>query len=381
VRELALLPVLVVALGGCLSGNPRPPCSDDGTIHTLCGFENPEDLEYVERAGLVLVSNMRSEGEPHDGGFIAAFVPGTRDVFRLWPGRNAEADAEPEPALADASCTTPPDPAVFRPHGLTSRLRRDHGDETLVFVTAHAGDGRGREAVEIFELTGAGPEAHLAWKACIPMPPSVQGNDLAVSEDGTVVVSNFRPDASLKHIVEASLLGTITGDMIAWTPANGWSHVGDTKAAMANGVALSRDGKMLFYSESMTGSIHRLPMDGSGGAIAIDVAGNPDNLSWTTRGTLLVASHTGGYAFAACLFGHRPCTTSWAVFEIDPNTLSVRKVLSHDGSRLGAVSTALQVGNNLLLGSVFDDRIGIVEVHRREEESRTARIRRTPCVA
>jgi DNA-binding beta-propeller fold protein YncE len=233
-------------------------------------------------------------------------------------------------------------------------------------------------------LSGTGRDVRLVWKACIPMPPSVQGNDLAVSADGTVVVSNFRPDASLVHTMEASVLGSVTGDMIAWRAAGGWSHIADTKSAMANGVALSGDGRMLFYSESMTGSIHRLPIDGSGGAISVDVDGNPDNLSWTKRGTLLVASHTAGYAFAACLFGRRPCTTSWAVFEIDPNTLSVRKVLSHDGSLLGAVSTALQVGDSLLLGSVFDDRIGIVEVRHDSEESRTARpiaARRSPCVA
>src|SRR5262245_36497479 len=125
---------------------------------------------------------MRSEGEPHDGGFLAAFVPGTRDVFRLWP--RDEVNAEPEPALGDASCHEPPAAGAFRPHGLTSRPRSDRPDETLIFVTAHAGDGRGREAVEIFDLTGSGDEARLAWKACIPMPPSVQGNDLAVAEDG-----------------------------------------------------------------------------------------------------------------------------------------------------------------------------------------------------
>jgi hypothetical protein len=379
---LAVASAISLALVGCLSGSPRPPCSDDGSIHTLCGFENPEDLEYVERADIVLVSNMRSENERH-GGYVAGFVPGTRDVFRLWPHDDGGA-AAPDPALGVASCSKPPGASVFRPHGLTSRQRPDGSDATLIFVTAHAGEDGGREAVEIFDLTGSGRDARLVWKACIPMPPSVQGNDLAVSADGTVVVSNFRPDASLVHTLEASLLGSVTGDMIAWRAANGWSHVADTKSAIANGVALSGDGRMLFYSESMTGSIHRLPLDGSGGAISIEIDGNPDNLSWTKRGTLLVASHTAGYAFAACLFGRRPCTTSWAVFEIDPNTLTVHKVLSHDGSRLGAVSTALQVGDSLLLGSVFDDRIGIVEVRHDDEESRTARpihARRTPCVA
>jgi hypothetical protein len=63
------------------------------------------------------------------------------------------------------------------------------------------------------------------------------------------------------------------------------------------------------------------------------------------------------------------------VFEIDPSTLAMKKILSHDGSLLGAVSTALQVGDDLLLGSIFDDRIGIVEVQRDSDERRTVQAR------
>jgi sugar lactone lactonase YvrE len=256
---------------------------------------------------------------------------------------------------------------------MTSRAA---ADRTLVFVTAHAGRNGGREAVEIFTLTGAGEDARLAWSACVPMPSAVQGNDIAVRPDGTIVVSNYRPDDSIVHTLKASLLGSTTGDVMVWRREGGWSHLAATQSAMANGVALSRDGNMLFFTESITGNVHRVPLDGSGGAISVEVDGNPDNLSWTSKGTLLVASHTAGYGFAACLWGRRPCRTSWAVFEIDPATLRVNQVIAHDGSLLGAVSTALQVGHNLLLGSVFDDRIGIVEVRRHNHDSRTAAARR-----
>jgi hypothetical protein len=372
VRAVALA-LALLGVPACWSGQPRGPCSDEGSIHTLCGFENPEDLEYVEAAGLVLVSNMRSEGAAGGGGFLAAFTPGGAEINRLWPVDDATgAGEEPEPALGDPACTTPPDRPAFRPHGITS-LGRD--GRVLVYVTAHAGGDAGREAVEIFTLSGRGAGARLVWNACIPTPESIQANDVAVGPDGTVVVSNYRPDGSLVHILKASLLGAKTGDVMAWRTGKGWSHLADTESAMANGVAVSHDGAMLFYAESMKGSIHRLPLDGSGGAIAVDVGGNPDNLSWTQSGTLLVATHTAGYGFAACLFGRRPCTTPWAVFEIDPKTLRVSKVLAHDGSLLGAVSTALQVGNRLLLGSIFDDRIGIVEVRRGTGEKRTVAAR------
>jgi hypothetical protein len=39
--------------------------------------------------------------------------------------------------------------------------------------------------------------------------------------------------------------------------------------------------------------------------------------------------------------------------------------LAHSGDLLGAVATALQVGDALLLSSVFDDRIGYVALPER----------------
>ena len=69
---------------------------------------------------------------------------------------------------------------------------------------------------------------------------------------------------------------------------------------------------------------------------------------------------TGGAGFMLCQFGRTPCTTSWAVYEIDPETLATRKVMEHDGRAVGAVATALEVDGILYLGSVFDDRVGMV---------------------
>ena len=142
----------------------------------------------------------------------------------------------------------------------------------------------------------------------------------------------------------------------------GWQHVPGTSSALANGVAVSSDGQMLFYTESVTGLVHRLPLGAGGGAISVQIEGNPDNLSWTDHGRLLVTSHTAGTHFGICLLGKRPCETSWAVFEIDPLTLVVHKIFEHDGTQLGAVSSAAQVGSELVLGSVFDDRIGLLAV-------------------
>jgi hypothetical protein len=96
------------------------------------------------------------------------------------------------------------------------------------------------------------------------------------------------------------------------------------------------------------------------GAVDVAIEGAPDNLTWTDRGTLLLASHTAGAGFMLCVLGRSPCRSSWAVYEIDPNTLVVSEVIKHSGDTVGAVATALEIKGTLLLSSVFDDRIGYV---------------------
>ena len=371
--------VTALSLSGCRArGHQRAACQDTGTpLRTVCGFHNPEDVEYVARAGIVLVTNMRDRGMPQEagraevngdvqgrdtgkhGGFIAAYDPVGGAVRVIWPLDGDTAGAA-ERTLGDPTCTTPPAADVFSPHGMTSTTR---DGRTLVFVTNHAPTKRGRESIEIFELRGSGASAQLLWKACIPTPDAIQANDVAVTSDARVVVSNYQPSNSLRFTFEASLFGTKTGDILVWSPESGWRHVEGTSASLPNGVAASPDGSMLFYTESMTGLVHRRPLDDGAGAIAVEVEGNPDNLSWTEHGRLLVASHTAGTRFGLCLLGRRPCTTSWAVFEIDPLTLAVHKIFDHDGAVLGAVSSAAQVGDELVLGSVFDDRIGVLALN------------------
>jgi hypothetical protein len=270
-------------------------------------------------------------------------------------------DADVEPRLGDPVCAGPP-AGAFYPHGLTSAVR---DGATLAYVIGHQGEAGGREAVEIFEVTGAGPATRLGWHGCVPMPAGASGNDVAVAPDGEIVVSNYQPSMSLWYTVKAQVLGMNTGDVRAWLPGRGWRSVPRTAARQANGVAVSRDGLTLFYSELATGAVHRSRRADGGALASIDVGGFPDNLAWSGRGTLLVATHTGGAGLLFCAFGRTPCRTSWEIHEIDPATLAARPLFTHDGEVVGAVSTPLVVGDRLYLASIFDDRIGVTTLPER----------------
>jgi hypothetical protein len=362
--EKFLVAVAAVATAACGSGGQRPPCRPPvaaGEIGSICGFHGPEDLEYVRRAGLIVASNLRLDGSLGEGGgFLAGFEPGEAPtVVRLWPTASG-APSEPEPSLGDPTCTAPPPAENFSPHGITS-TPLEH-DRVMLYVAGHASAGRSREAIEIFEIRGRGTDSTLVWKACIPTAGAIQANDVALTPDGAVVVSNYQPDGSIRHMLLASLFGVPSGNVMVWSHDAGWGVVPSTEAQLANGVAVSRRGETVLFTETMTGRIHRVPLAGGGGGIDIDIGGNPDNFTRTPRGTLLVATHTAGTAFLACRFGRAPCTTSWSVYEIDPDTLATRKILDHDGSVVGAVATALEVDGLLYFGSVFDDRVGVMRV-------------------
>lgn len=153
-------------------------------------------------------------------------------------------------------------------------------------------------------------------------------------------------------------LGCATGDLIAWAPELGWRHVPGTGAPIPNGVAVSSDGATVYYAEAGAGQIGRVSRAG-GNPVRGAVRGNPDNLAWSRRGTLLAGTHTDGAAALTCFLGRRPCRTGWSLLEIDPKTLVPTELLHHDGSVIGAVASVTEVDGRYYLGAVFDDRIGV----------------------
>jgi hypothetical protein len=345
---------------GCGDG-PRGPCATTGPIGTVCGFENPEDIEYLPAANIVLVSNMRMRDRGPDGATIGGFLSmldlGTGAVRTVWPTDGA--DVAFDPLLADPVCTMPPRSGTFHPHGLTATAV---DGRTIVHVVGHEPPDGGREAIEVFEVTGGGAATHVVWKGCVPIEAGVTGNDVTVADDGEVIMSNYQPSASVWHTIKANALGMATGDVRAWRRGRGWQRIPHTVARQPNGVAVSADGTALFFAEIGTGEVHRVSRRDPGPPSSVDVGGNPDNLAWTPRGTLLVATHTGGAAFLPCVFGYAPCRTSWEIHEIDPETMTSTLLFAGDGEALGAVSTPLVIGETMYLGSVFDDRIGVVRL-------------------
>jgi hypothetical protein len=361
-RLLVAVALLMTACSRGVGVPRREPCNDSpqpGELGSVCHFENPEDIAYLPEASLLLVSQMRhSEGSI--GGSLAALslaeggepAAGAR---RIWPPDGPSGASESSaPETGDPSCVTPPVAARFSPHGIAAGSPATDGAIPVAVV----GHGE-REAIELFALRGKGEEATLRWTGCVPLPSGASGNDVILDGED-LWVTNYQPAVGglrgLYYTVMGGL-GRATGEVLRWH-AGGWETIAGTRGANPNGLLLVPGSGTLAVAFTGTSRIGLRPLGGTPRDVEVD--GRPDNLTLSSRSTLLAPVHTSGLAVLRCRFGALPCASPWKLLEIDLESGTARELLSHDGSRVGGVASVAEVGKRLYFGAIFDDRIGLL---------------------
>jgi hypothetical protein len=345
---------------------PEPqPCAlptKVGELGAVCGFRDPEDLEYVSSLDLVLVS------EEGLGGRLLALRPTdlAAGPIVLWPRHPSGGRAPLAGPAPSGHCRPPQDPEHFAPHGLSVLEPGTPGDPVRVAAVYHHLDRQGvvRDAVQLFELGDGGDT--LRWQGCIPYPEHAIGNDLAWLDDGSLLATRFvradTPD-DIRHGILVGSLGFDTGDVLTWSPLRGWSPVPHTDAAIPNGIAVARDDQEFYFSDSGGRRVAIVRGKDQDNEIQyVDVGGAPVNLTITASGTILATTVTLSGDIPVpliCGFRGRTCRTGWAVWEIDPATGRAVAILEGNGERISSVPVALAVGEFTLLGSIGDNRVGV----------------------
>jgi hypothetical protein len=353
--------------GYSLRPEPAPqPCAlptEVGELGAICGFRDPEDLAYVTSLDRVLVS------EEGLGGRLLALRPSdlAGGPVVIWP---PAPESLPTPLVGTSTrgdCAPPEDPEHYAPHGVSVLEPSTPGDPVRVAAVFHHLDEEGvvRDAVQLFELVDGGDR--LRWQGCIRYPEHAIGNDLAWLDDGSLLATRFVRADTPGEIQLGILLGSLgfeTGDVLTWSAVRGWSPVPHTSAAIPNGIAVARDGQTFYFADSGRRRVAIVPWNGGGNDIRyVEVGGAPDNLTISASGKILatVVTLSGDIPLTfLCGFRGRTCRTGWAVWEIDPDTRSAAEILAGNGERIAAVPVALEVGDFLLLGSIGDDRVGVV---------------------
>jgi hypothetical protein len=331
-------------------------CADGAGMTAICGFTNPEDLALIPGTPWIVVSQFPPEGEA--GSLVAFRTTGSRRrvVYPGGPDRGLLGASTPQPGWGDPACPGPPDPGRFAPHGLD--VRGDVSGAGVVAVVNHGG----RQAVELFEVGYAAGGPALGWRGCVVMPDGSWPNDVAFWPGGGFAVSDMMKPLDGSGATWSGLklaLGADTGRIWRWTPEEGLVAVEGSEGSGPNGVAVSADGTEVFFAAWGARRLVRLRLDGQPRRSEVELAIRPDNLSWSRDGRLLVAGQRGGFGeILACgQVEAGTCALSYAVLDVEPSSLEQRVLIENDDEITGAVSSALQVGGELFLGTFAGDRI------------------------
>jgi sugar lactone lactonase YvrE len=313
-------------------------CNPVGNVRFVCGQQAPEDLVVLPGSQWIVAGAFAGTGG------INLINVRDHSTHLAFPGA---ASRERLDAKTYNTCPGPPDAgdkAKFATHGLALRAGRN---STHTLYAVHHG---GRESIEVFEVDAREKVPVLTWVGCAVAADPIGLNSVVALPEGGFVATDF-----LARGIDAAgrgrmLAGENNGALWEWHTATGWKMVPGSEAAGANGLEISKDGKLLYVAAWGSQSFFRL----SRGQTPVKRDSVPlgfrvDNIRWAPDGSIFAAGQ-GGVA---------PMQTS-NVVKIDPATLKVQELIRHPNSaEFGSGTVAVQVGKEIWVGSFRGDRIAI----------------------
>lgn len=306
------------------------PCEPVGEIRFICDLISPEDLAVVPGSEWIITSGNREGGRLH----LVSVRDKTATVAFPTPAANERFDATTYP-----TCPGPLDPKgqeAFRAHGIY--LKPGQGAIHTLFVVHHGV----RESIEVFEVNAQAAPPALTWLGCAPALSTLTFNAVVAFPEGGFAATSGRTD-----------------DVWQWQTATGWRRVPGSEDTAPNGLEISKDGRWLYIAGWAKEKVTRVsrgqtPVQKD----VVQLGFRPDNLRMSLDGSVLFAAgHTdkNGHSIVE---PREPLSETSNIAKIDPQTLAARRIFEHramDG--FVASTTAIQIGNDMWLGSQRGDRI------------------------
>lgn len=340
-----------MALAGCAGVEANTDCESAPGMEVFCGFQNPEDLA-LSPDGRTLIVSQAARMDGTGGGSLVAFAPGDEGPTPLFP---LEGATQGPADWGAAECPGPPD-AGFSPHGID--LGRGPGGAWMLLAVNHGG----RESVEFFEVQPSPTRPSLRWRGCAPAPEGANLNDVLILPDGGFLVTDMFPSGGAAgtalRMLRMLAFGSELGRVLEWRQGAGFSDVPGTEASFPNGLEISNDGSVLYLNVYMGDEVRAIRRD-TGETLFSAAVESPDNATWARDGRLLVASHPGTFfqTLACARIESGGCARPFRIVSVDPETGASEVLIDSDGSPMGAATVALQVGDDVWLGSFVGDRI------------------------
>jgi arylesterase / paraoxonase len=320
------------------AGAFRAPVVDrfDGECRAVAGVLGPEDLEWARRSHTLFISS-----DPRAVEGIAGAAAGG-----LYSWDTSDVEARP---VALAVSERP-----FHPHGLSSF--EDEDGSVVLFVVNHPTDSVSTSVERFVWRSG-----RLEHQATLRDPALFNGNDVvAIDARRFYVTLDHGYRETYKRKLE--LYSRRGHGKVAFYDGARFQVVADG-IAYANGLALSADGRQLFVASMTQNQLLVYARDPRTNALrrqaAIELPGGPDNVQVGLDGALWVGAHPDLFALKAYSQDRARPSPSRVLRVLPPfdGSASVTEVFADRGARLGSASTAVDLGDRLVLGAVFDDHL------------------------
>jgi len=351
--EIKFLTLTLLLLSVCTAVDAADDeCQASGGWDFVCGPQNAEDLVLVPGTRWIISSGMAP------GAAILLIDSQQRTWTELYPADTPRAQQDME---TYGACPGSPDPNNFITHGLN--LRPGENGHSRLFVVGHGG----REAIEVFDVNASGARPVLTWTGCVMLPEGMAANSVASFSDGSLVATvPLHPGKT----IEDAFAGELTGAVYEWSPGDsGFELVQGTELPYGNGIEVAADEREIFVVSSVLYTVVAYSHSNPARQLRTTrpMAFVPDNVHMGSDGNLITAGMVIDDPVCGSIQSSEEfnleefaaCPRPFIAKAIDPQSMEGRDLVRGPANEHFSNATmALQVGNDIWIGTFSGDRVG-----------------------
>ena len=156
--------------------------------------------------------------------------------------------------------------------------------------------------------------------------------------------------------------GQYAGAVYEWQPGRGFAPLAGAANTGDNGVAISGDGRWLYFNWFFGGAVIRVARDGGSERATAALDFLPDNIHYAPDGSLYVTGQNVDpkQLLAGCPGGN--CQHGTTIVKLDPATMKTRVIARLPPNAIFSDgTTALQIGDTIFLGSYRGDAVAYMK--------------------